>query len=57
MELGVSVSTLGRLAGQGGRFHERLREGRRVWPETIDKVRAAITSERKKRTNPSEDAA
>lgn len=56
-ELGVSVSTLGRLAGQGGKFHERLRNGRRVWPETIEKVRSTILRERELRAKPPEDAA
>lgn len=56
-ELGISVSTLGRLSGQGGRFHERLRDGKRVWPETVTKVRTAIERERLRRSETPEDAA
>ena len=37
---GISVSTLGRLAGQGGDFYQRISRGCRVWPETSEKVRA-----------------
>lgn len=56
-DLGISVSTLGRLSGQGGRFHERLRSGSRVWPETVEKVRAAIARERSRRNDAPEGAA
>ena len=38
-EFGLSPATLGERVGQGGRFYARLKEGRRVWPETIEKVR------------------
>lgn len=48
-ELGIAVSTLGRIAGQGGKFHERLMSGKRVWPETEAKVRDAIARERANR--------
>lgn len=41
-DLNVSASTLGRMVGQGGKFHARLVAGKRVWPETADKVRQAI---------------
>lgn len=40
--LGISPSTVGERAGQGGRFYARLLEGKRVWPETARKVRANI---------------
>lgn len=56
-DLGISVSTLGRLSGQGGKFHERLRAGKRVWPETVSKVRATIERERQNRADTPEDAA
>ena len=47
-KLGISPSTVGERAGQGGRFYHRLCLGARVWPETADKVRqrlAEMTSE------------
>jgi hypothetical protein len=40
--LGIEPSTVGERAGQGGRFYARLKEGKRVWPETAEKVRARI---------------
>ena len=40
--LGIAPSTVGERAGQGGKFYERLCEGRRVWPETAAKVRDRI---------------
>lgn len=36
---GITPQTFGRLAGQGGNFYNRLRDGRRAWPETVAKVR------------------
>ncbi|PZQ99184.1 MAG: hypothetical protein DI533_00305 [Cereibacter sphaeroides] len=42
--LGLSPSTVGERAGQGGKFYERLKAGKRVWPETADKVRSWINS-------------
>lgn len=39
----------GILAVGNGRLVERLRKGRRVWPETEMKVRAYMLSEREKR--------
>jgi len=36
--LGVSPSTVGERAGQGGMFYQRLKDGRRTWPETAAKV-------------------
>lgn len=42
MALGVGPSTAGRLAGQGGKFYERLCAGKRVWPETADAVRKRL---------------
>lgn len=50
-EFGISISTLGRLVNQGGEFHKRLRDEKRMWPETAAKVRLAIISERKRRNN------
>lgn len=40
--LGIEPSTLGERAGQGGRFFARLKEGKRAWPETVQKVREKI---------------
>lgn len=40
--LGLAPSTIGVRSGQGGRFYARLKAGKRVWPETAEKVRAAI---------------
>ena len=40
--LNLSPSTLGRIAGQGGRFYKRLKDGSRVWPETAASVRRTI---------------
>ena len=40
--LNMSPSTVGQRAGQGGKFYERLRSGKRVWPETIDKVQQKL---------------
>lgn len=40
--LGISPSTIGARAGQGGRFYIRLKDGKRVWPETASKVREWI---------------
>ena len=37
--LGISPRTVGERAGQGGKFYDRLCDGKRVWPETADKVR------------------
>lgn len=40
--LGLAPSTIGREAGQGGRFYARIKAGARVWPETRAKVMATI---------------
>lgn len=50
-QAGISPATLGRQAGQGGNFYKRLREGRRSWPETMEKVRQYM------RENPPADCA
>ena len=36
---GLEPSTVCRYAGQGGGFWRRLTAGRRIYPETIEKVR------------------
>lgn len=38
----------GLLAAKNGRLVDRLREGRRVWPETEKQVLAYIAAERRK---------
>jgi hypothetical protein len=40
----MTESTFGRLAVNDGKFMTRLREGRRIWPETAEKARAYIAS-------------
>lgn len=42
VSLGISPSTVGERAGQGGRFYARLKSGARAWPETIRSVRNKI---------------
>jgi len=42
--LGIAPSTVGERAGQGGKFYARLKEGRRVWPDTADRVRERIAA-------------
>lgn len=41
-KLDLAASTVGERAGQGGKFYQRLCDGKRVWPETAEKVRAEI---------------
>ncbi len=36
----LSASTFGRLAVNDGKFFTELKKGRRVWPETADRVRS-----------------
>lgn len=42
VRLGMSPRTLGERAGQGGKFYDRLCDGKRVWPETVAKVRQRL---------------
>lgn len=42
---GMAESTLGRKALNDGKAIARLREGKRMWPETIEKLRAFIAAE------------
>ena len=48
--LGVEPTTIGERAGQGGQFYWRLCNGKRVWPETADKVRDRIAAMTKRVT-------
>jgi hypothetical protein len=45
-EKGRGAYRFGLIAAGNGRLVERLREGRRIWPETEMKVRAYILSQR-----------
>lgn len=53
-ETGISEYRFGFLAVRNGRLVERLRAGRRIWPETEAEVREFISEARAKRA---EDAA
>lgn len=41
---GLAESTFGRKAVNDGKLVARLRNGRRVWPETAERVRAFMRS-------------
>ena len=41
---GMAESTFGRLAVNDGKLVQRLRSGGRMWPETIDRVRAFMAN-------------
>lgn len=58
-EAGMGDHRFGLLAASNGRLVERLRAGRRVWPDTEIKVRAFIRAERKARSKaaPSKEVA
>jgi hypothetical protein len=47
-DAGMSPFRFGLLAVRNGRLVERLRCGRRVWPETESKVRGFIAEHRKR---------
>ena len=55
--LGMSPSTIGREAGQGGRFYARIKGGARHWPETREKVMNTIAALRLKRAAETSGAA
>jgi len=42
LRLGIAPSTVGEKAGQGGKFYQRLKAGKRAWPETISAVRERL---------------
>lgn len=52
METGLSEHRAGILLARNGRLIDRLRSGGRIWPETEDKIRAAMARERAKRKLP-----
>jgi hypothetical protein len=45
-EASISAFRFGILAVNNGRLVERLREGKRIWPDTEMRVRAYIVSQR-----------
>lgn len=48
-ETGMSAYYFGILAATNGRLVDRLRGGRKIWPDTEARVRAFIRHERKAR--------
>lgn len=46
---GIGEHRFGMLAANNGRLVERLRDGRRIWPETEDRIRAYIAERRAER--------
>ena len=44
--LEIAPSTVGERAGQGGMFYSRLKQGKRVWPDTARKVRERLSQMR-----------
>lgn len=49
-ETGIGDFRFGFLATKNGRLMERLRSGRRIWPETETKIRAFMIAERRQRS-------
>lgn len=49
-ETGMTAGYFGWKAARNWRLVERLKDGRRVWPETEAEVRGFMISERKRRT-------
>lgn len=48
-ETGMAETTFGKKSVNDGKFVGRLREGKRVWPETADKATGFIAAERARR--------
>ena len=48
-ETGMSPSYFGKRAANNGRLVERLRSGRRIWPDAETRVREFMSAERKRR--------
>lgn len=48
-EFGISEHHFGRIAANNGRLVERLRDNRRIWPDTEENVRNFIAAERQRR--------
>lgn len=49
-ETGLGPHRFGILAAKNGRLVERLRAGRRIWPDTESQIREFMTSERLRRS-------
>jgi hypothetical protein len=49
---GMAESTLGRKALNDGKAIARLRAGKRMWPETIDKLREFMIAESQRPVSP-----
>jgi hypothetical protein len=45
-DTGMAETTFGRKAVNDGKFVGRIREGGRVWPETIERVEAFIAEQK-----------
>lgn len=52
----IGEHRFGILAASNGRLVERLRDGRRVWPETADRVRSFMADRRPDIFAPSREA-
>lgn len=48
---GLSDHRVGIILANNGRLIERLRQKKRVWPETVDKIRTALQVETSRRTD------
>lgn len=48
-ETGMAETTFGKKSVNDGKFVGRLREGKRIWPETADKATEFMSDERRKR--------
>ncbi len=49
METGLSDHRIGMLLASNGKLIERLRAGRRIWPDTEERIRKNLETERQKR--------
>lgn len=45
-ETGMAETTFGRKAANDGKFVARIRNGGRMWPETVERVEAYIKEQR-----------
>lgn len=55
-ETGMGVSYFGKIASGNSELVKRLQAGRRVWPETEDKIRAFMSEQRQARAEKREAA-
>ncbi len=56
-ETGIGEYRFGILAVRNGRLIERLKAGRRIWPETEAEIRAFMISERRRAPSPKQEGA